>query len=144
HGRIRQPHLQHLYTQGGQAGRRQAGECGHRHLRERVAVRPSQARRVSEAAALQPRLPGCCQMTLPASSATHAPHALRLSNVSRSFGALKAVDDVDLQVATGTRHAIIGPNGAGKSTLFALISGELALSSGRVALMDADVSTWSA
>jgi len=72
------------------------------------------------------------------------PWALKLSAASRHFGALKAVDDVSLQVPVGARHAIIGPNGAGKSTLFALISGELALSSGRVALMGADVSSWSA
>jgi branched-chain amino acid transport system ATP-binding protein len=70
--------------------------------------------------------------------------ALKLTDVSRSFGALKAVDGVNLNVASGTRHAVIGPNGAGKSTLFALISGELALSSGSVTLMGADVSSWSA
>ncbi len=83
-------------------------------------------------------------MTLPATPASGPPYALQLNHASRSFGALRAVDDVSLQVAAGTRHAIIGPNGAGKSTLFALISGELALSSGRVTLMDADVSAWSA
>jgi len=45
--------------------------------------------------------------------------------VSRSFGALKAVDGVDLTVAPGARHALIGPNGAGKSTLFKLVTGVL-------------------
>src|SRR5690606_15855778 len=70
--------------------------------------------------------------------------ALELQGVSRHFGALKAVDAVTMKVAAGARHAVIGPNGAGKSTLFALISGELALSAGRVRLMGADVSRWSA
>lgn len=83
-------------------------------------------------------------MTLPVATANSSSYALRLDNASRSFGALKAVDDVNLQVSTGARHAIIGPNGAGKTTLFALISGELALSSGSVTLMGTNVSTWPA
>lgn len=83
-------------------------------------------------------------MTSRHSSQNNESWALRLNDVSRSFGALKAVDGVSLNVSTGTRHAVIGPNGAGKSTLFALISGELALSSGSVTLMGTDVSTWSA
>jgi branched-chain amino acid transport system ATP-binding protein len=66
--------------------------------------------------------------------------ALTLTSVSRRFGALAAVDKVDLSVAVGERRAVIGPNGAGKTTLFNLITGELALSAGRVALFGADVS----
>jgi branched-chain amino acid transport system ATP-binding protein len=48
---------------------------------------------------------------------------LRLDNLTRSFGSLKAVDDVQLEVAQGEALGIIGPNGAGKSTLFNLITG---------------------
>ena len=48
---------------------------------------------------------------------------LRLDNLTRSFGSLKAVDDVQLEVAEGEALGIIGPNGAGKSTLFDLITG---------------------
>lgn len=59
---------------------------------------------------------------------------LSLHAVSRHFGALRAVDAVDLQVPVGARHAVIGPNGAGKSTLFRLISGTLRLTSGRLQL----------
>ena len=48
---------------------------------------------------------------------------LKLDNLSRSFGSLKATDDVQLEVAAGEALGIIGPNGAGKSTLFDLITG---------------------
>ena len=48
---------------------------------------------------------------------------LRLDKLTRSFGSLKAVDDVQLEVAQGEALGIIGPNGAGKSTLFNLITG---------------------
>jgi ABC-type branched-subunit amino acid transport system ATPase component/ABC-type branched-subunit amino acid transport system permease subunit len=57
---------------------------------------------------------------------------LQLEGVSKSFGGLRAVDDVDLEIRTGDRHAIIGPNGAGKSTLFNLITGVLRPDSGRI------------
>ena len=65
--------------------------------------------------------------------------ALKLEQVSRHFGGLKAVDGVSLTVHAGERHALIGPNGAGKTTLFNLISGEFPPTSGRVELFGADV-----
>jgi branched-chain amino acid transport system ATP-binding protein len=66
--------------------------------------------------------------------------ALRLRDVSRSYGGLKAVDGVSFDVAHGERRAIIGPNGAGKTTLFKLISGEERLSGGTVEFLGADIS----
>jgi branched-chain amino acid transport system ATP-binding protein len=57
---------------------------------------------------------------------------LKLANLRRSFGSLKAVDGVDLEVAQGEALGIIGPNGAGKSTLFNLITGLLRPDSGTV------------
>jgi len=57
---------------------------------------------------------------------------LRCTGLVREFGALRAVDGVDLTVETGARHALIGPNGAGKSTLFRIITGGLAATSGKV------------
>ena len=53
-------------------------------------------------------------------------------NLSKSFGALRAVVDVNLRVNKGTIHSVIGPNGAGKTTLFNLLTGFLAPSSGRI------------
>ena len=64
---------------------------------------------------------------------------LSLSGVGRAFGALKAVDDVSLDVPAGARHALIGPNGAGKSTLFKLITGSLPVSTGSVVLAGSDI-----
>jgi branched-chain amino acid transport system ATP-binding protein len=78
-------------------------------------------------------------------SAHRAPSAaIELRGVTRNFGGLKAVDDVTFSIAQGTRHVVIGPNGAGKTTLFALMSGELELSSGQISLFGEDVSAWSA
>jgi branched-chain amino acid transport system ATP-binding protein len=57
---------------------------------------------------------------------------LQLNGVSKSYGALKAVDKLDLAVDHGEALAVIGPNGAGKTTLFNLISGDVAASGGRV------------
>jgi branched-chain amino acid transport system ATP-binding protein len=65
--------------------------------------------------------------------------ALSLASVGKSFGGLRAVDGVSLDVRQGERRAIIGPNGAGKTTLFHLISGELPLSDGRIQLFGHDV-----
>ncbi|MGH7354476.1 MAG: ABC transporter ATP-binding protein [Candidatus Rokuibacteriota bacterium] len=65
--------------------------------------------------------------------------ALSLSDVSRDFGGLRAVDGVSLEVRAGERRALIGPNGAGKTTLFSLISGEQAPTAGRITLFGRDV-----
>ncbi|MBI4589684.1 MAG: ABC transporter ATP-binding protein [Candidatus Rokubacteria bacterium] len=67
------------------------------------------------------------------------PPALSLSDLSKTFGGLRAVDGVMLQVEAGERRAIIGPNGAGKTTLFNLISGELPPTEGRITLFGRDV-----
>ena len=65
--------------------------------------------------------------------------ALRLEKVSKWFGGLRAVDDVELAVRPGERRALIGPNGAGKTTLFNLIAGVLSASRGRITLFGDDV-----
>jgi branched-chain amino acid transport system ATP-binding protein len=58
--------------------------------------------------------------------------ALRISGVSRSFGGVRAVDDVSFALEPATVTALIGPNGAGKSTLFNLIDGQLAPDAGSI------------
>ena len=68
-----------------------------------------------------------------------SPPCLVLENVSRDFGGLKAVDNVNLTIHAGERRALIGPNGAGKTTLFNLISGELRATKGTIRFFGADV-----
>ena len=63
-----------------------------------------------------------------------------LSGVSKSYGGVPAVQDVDLRVTAGERLAIIGPNGAGKSTLFGTIAGEHRPTTGTVHVEGRDVS----
>jgi branched-chain amino acid transport system ATP-binding protein len=65
--------------------------------------------------------------------------ALSLRGVNKSFGQMKIIRDVTLDVSKGQRHAIIGPNGAGKTTLFNLISGRFRLSSGEILLNGARI-----
>jgi branched-chain amino acid transport system ATP-binding protein len=66
-------------------------------------------------------------------------HALTLTELSKAFGGLKAVENVALSVVPGERRALIGPNGAGKTTLFNLISGDLPPTGGRITLFGQDV-----
>src|SRR5215207_6834567 len=57
---------------------------------------------------------------------------LECRGVTRQFGALVAVDAVDMKVEAGEIRAVIGPNGAGKSTLFNLITSNLKPNRGEV------------
>ncbi|MBA4781641.1 MAG: ABC transporter ATP-binding protein [Rhizobiales bacterium] len=57
---------------------------------------------------------------------------LNVADVSKRFGGLNALTDVDLQIEEGTVHAIIGPNGAGKSTLLNVCVGRIKPDQGHV------------
>ena len=70
--------------------------------------------------------------------------AMEAIGLTRRFGGLVAVDDVNLALHVGELHAVIGPNGAGKSTLTNLLSGELAPSAGELRLHGAAVGGWPA
>jgi len=59
---------------------------------------------------------------------------LKVRGITKSFGAFKAVDGVDLDIADGEIHALIGPNGAGKTTFFNLLTGSLPLTAGEIRL----------
>jgi branched-chain amino acid transport system ATP-binding protein len=67
---------------------------------------------------------------------------LRAERLCKSYGSLRAVDDVSLDFREGEVHAIIGPNGAGKTTLLNVLSGELLPTSGSLVLEGRDVTGW--
>jgi len=68
-----------------------------------------------------------------------AAHALDLKGVGRTFGALVALEDVDMRIAAGERRAVLGANGAGKTTLFNAITGDIPPTSGRIRFFGEDV-----
>jgi len=66
---------------------------------------------------------------------------LETQSLCKFFGALAAVNNVNVEVKQGEIKALIGPNGAGKSTFFDLITGNLASSSGRIIFKDKDITS---
>ena len=64
---------------------------------------------------------------------------LTITNVSKNFGGVKAVQDFSLVAELGEIHGIIGPNGAGKTTVFNIISGVYPIESGTVILDGVDI-----
>jgi len=69
---------------------------------------------------------------------------LEVRGLTKSFGALLASDDVDLEIREGETHAIIGPNGAGKTTLIGQLAGNLLPDRGRVRFAGEDITALSA
>ena len=67
------------------------------------------------------------------------PPLLALAGVSRRFGGLQAVQDVDLTVRSGEILGLIGPNGAGKTTLVNVVTGVHRASAGRVVFEGRDI-----
>ena len=67
--------------------------------------------------------------------------AIVIEKLTRRFGALTAVDNVDLTVAAGQFFGFLGPNGAGKSTTIKMLTGLLAPTSGRLHLLGLDFSS---
>ena len=57
---------------------------------------------------------------------------LEIRNLSKHFGALRATDDVSLDLRPGEIHALLGENGAGKSTLLSMIAGSIQPDRGRI------------
>ena len=64
---------------------------------------------------------------------------IRVENLHKYFGGLKAVDGISIEIAGGSITGLIGPNGAGKTTLFNTIAGLYAPTSGRVFLDGEDI-----
>ncbi len=64
---------------------------------------------------------------------------LEISGLNKSFGGIKATDDLNLSVEAGELHAVIGPNGAGKTTLISQLSGMQTPDSGRIRFKGRDI-----
>ncbi len=77
----------------------------------------------------------------PGGARTMADPLLDIQGVSKSFGALRATDDVSLTLLSGEIHALIGPNGAGKSTLIQQVAGGLVPDAGRILFDGRDMTT---
>tara|TARA_Y100000385_G_scaffold194270_1_gene201096 strand:+ start:1072 stop:1857 length:786 start_codon:yes stop_codon:yes gene_type:complete len=66
-------------------------------------------------------------------------YALELEAVSRHFGALVALADINIAVKAGERRAILGSNGAGKTTLFNAVTGDFPVTTGRIRFFGEDI-----
>ena len=67
--------------------------------------------------------------------------AISTENLTRRFGDLIAVEDVNLRVAPGQFFGFLGPNGAGKSTTIKMLTGLLAPTAGRIQILGLDLVT---
>jgi branched-chain amino acid transport system permease protein len=83
------------------------------------------------------------ELSTPADSETGDTAVLRLRGANKSFGAVRALADMSLEVRPGEVHALVGPNGSGKTTLLNALSGFVRLESGQIEIDGARVARWS-
>jgi branched-chain amino acid transport system permease protein len=69
---------------------------------------------------------------------------LKVDNITKNFGGLRALDEVSLSLQSGEILGLIGPNGSGKTTLINVISGTYPPSSGQVSFLQNDITNWPA
>jgi len=104
-----------------------AGAAAAAQLTAEPAVAPAQAMALTFRSPLQASASGEAGQSGPAGQSGQSgqadPVALRVSNVVRAFGGVRAVDGASFEVRRGSLTGLIGPNGAGKSTMINLISG---------------------
>jgi ABC-type branched-subunit amino acid transport system ATPase component len=68
---------------------------------------------------------------------------LRINGLTKNFGALRVLNDINLEVPQGSLHSVVGPNGAGKTTLFNVISGFIKPTWGKVEFREEDITSLS-
>lgn len=66
---------------------------------------------------------------------------IKIENINKTFGEIEAVKDVSFKTKIGEVIALLGPNGAGKSTLMNMISGFIAPTSGKIFVLEKDISS---
>jgi ABC-type branched-subunit amino acid transport system ATPase component/branched-subunit amino acid ABC-type transport system permease component len=131
-----------LYAPGGLAGMGQRlRDTVVDALARRGGVDPVAIRRRT---ALPPPAPRRLAVAPPRSRTTDRVATMRASGLHRAFGAIRAVDGVELELRAGETVAIVGANGAGKTTLFDLLSGGLLPDGGTVQLEGRDITSLSA
>ena len=64
---------------------------------------------------------------------------LKITNLSKNFGGMKALDNINVNIKKNTLSAIIGPNGAGKTTLFNVICGSLKSNTGKILFNETNI-----
>jgi ABC-2 type transport system ATP-binding protein len=69
------------------------------------------------------------------------PQAIRISNLSRTFGSITAVDRLSLEIKPGEIFGLVGPDGAGKTTTLRLLCGLLEITEGHIEIAGHDVAT---
>jgi branched-chain amino acid transport system ATP-binding protein len=72
-------------------------------------------------------------------SATTTPPVLKVTDLKKSYGAIKAVDGVSFEVMPGEIFGVIGPNGSGKTTMFNSVLGQIRPDAGRIELNGSDI-----
>ncbi|HEV2404634.1 MAG TPA: ATP-binding cassette domain-containing protein [Ktedonobacterales bacterium] len=87
---------------------------------------------MAEDASLTPAQPGSMTRETPGASVAAAEPVLRLHNISKAFGAVQALRDVDFEVYANEVVGLVGDNGAGKSTLVKTIAGVYIPDSGEI------------
>jgi ABC-2 type transport system ATP-binding protein len=83
---------------------------------------------------VKPRPPTLCRVTT-----SPTPPAVRTEGLVKAFGAHRAVDGIDLEVAPGEIFGVLGPNGAGKTTVLRMLATLLAIDAGRAEVFGVDV-----
>ena len=70
------------------------------------------------------------------------PSAIEIKRLTKDYGNLRAVDNLNLKAETGEIIALLGPNGAGKSTLMNMITGYLAPTAGNIFILGRNIRDW--
>src|SRR6187431_123976 len=84
---------------------------------------------------------GCAALVIPLVAEVLPMSFLTLANVNKSYGATRAVADMNLTVEKGEFVSLLGPSGCGKTTTLQMVAGFEAVSSGRIELDGKDITT---